>query len=100
MVYCLNVQTEPCTDERAMGVRVGVGCQHPAFMLVVAKDLHQAGQIELDVGILKLKELLRPVCQQGLVLRKQGDGGQSQRFHGQQKGAGRRNLRESTKNEV
>ena len=61
MVGCRHIQAEPSANQRPARVRVGIGCQHPAFVLVVAEDIHQAVQAELDVGIPKFKQLLRPV---------------------------------------
>ncbi len=45
----LDVKTEPCPNEWPACNRVGIGCQHPTFMLMVAQDLHQAPKAELDV---------------------------------------------------
>ena len=51
----LNVETEPRTDKRPAGNRIRIGRQHPTFVLMVAKDIHQAGQAEFDVGVLEIQ---------------------------------------------
>ena len=61
MVGRQHIQAEPCANQRPVRVRVGIGCQHPALVLMVAEDLHQAAQAELDLGISKVEQLLRPV---------------------------------------
>src|SRR5208283_1334358 len=53
-----NIKTESRANQRPACLRVGIGRQHPTLMLTVAKDIHQALQAELDVGILEVKQCL------------------------------------------
>src|SRR5664280_2814730 len=51
-----NVETESRANKRTAGFGIGIGRQHPAFVAAVAKDTHQAGQAELDVGVFEVKQ--------------------------------------------
>src|SRR5580704_7254652 len=54
-----DIQAEPRADQRPMRVRVGIGGEHPAFMPLVTKDIHQGLQMELDVRVLKFEQRWR-----------------------------------------
>src|SRR5271157_5774735 len=52
----LNIETESRANKRPAGFGIGISRQHPAFMPAVAKDVHQAFEFELDVGIPEVKQ--------------------------------------------
>ncbi len=54
----LDIETEPRANQRPRRFRVGIGSEHPAFMAMIAKDIHQAQQAELDIGVLEVEECL------------------------------------------
>jgi hypothetical protein len=61
---CLDIETESRANERPACFRVGIGCQDPPFVPVVAKDIHEALQIELNIGVLEIKQLLSAISWQ------------------------------------
>ena len=58
---CLDIQTETRPDQRPASRRIRIGRQHPTFVLMVAKDIHQAVQAELDVGVPEIQQFLRSI---------------------------------------
>jgi hypothetical protein len=58
MRHCLHIQTETRTDERPPGSRIRISRQHPTFVLMIAKDIHQPVQAELDIGVPEIQQFL------------------------------------------
>src|SRR5664279_583744 len=56
MLGRLNVEAESRANKRTAGFGIGIGRQHPAFVAAVAKDTHQAVQVELDVGVFEVNQ--------------------------------------------
>src|SRR5664280_1064062 len=66
MLGRLNIETKSRTNKRTASFGIGIGRQHPAFVAAVAKDIHQAVQAELDVGVFEVEQGLG--CQREWVM--------------------------------
>ena len=51
-----DIEAESRADERAAGFWIGIGGEHPAFVLMVAKDAHQRFDVELDFRRIEIEE--------------------------------------------
>jgi hypothetical protein len=56
---CLDIQTETRPDKRPASRRIRISGHHPTFVLMVAKDIHQAVKAELDVSVPEIQQILR-----------------------------------------
>ncbi len=44
-----EIEAEAGADERLRGLGIGISGEHPAFVALVAQDVHQGVDVELDV---------------------------------------------------
>ena len=51
-----DIEAESRADKRATGFWIGIGGENPAFVLMVAEDVHQGFDVELDFGFFEIEE--------------------------------------------
>jgi hypothetical protein len=60
-----EIEAEAGSDERAAGLRVGIGGEDPAFVTAIAEEVHQIRKAELHVGGAEVEERMDGVRECG-----------------------------------
>ena len=55
MVGRQDIETKSCPNQRLAGSWVRISRQHPALVVPIAQDIHQARQVELDVRVFEVE---------------------------------------------
>jgi hypothetical protein len=55
---CRQVKTHPGSDQRPLGLRVGIRRQHPSLMAAIAERVHQLAHVELHLRVFEVAQQL------------------------------------------